>query len=396
MDNKKKRKVIISCFLSLICFILINEIETNASTSDKPDDLYSISAAIIDGESGRVLYEKNGYEKRAMASTTKIMTLIVALENGDKDSLVTVSSYAAKMPDVQLGIIEGEQYKLEDLFYSLMLESHNDVAVAIAEHVAGDVQHFAKLMNDKATELGLNSTYFITPNGLDATDDIGKHETTAVDLARIMKYCVMDSTMKDEFIKICQERSYSFSDYSNNRNFTVYNKNAFLDMMDGVIAGKTGFTGDAGYCYVCALTNNNRTYIVALLGCGWPGNKKYKWHDAKELFTYGIDNYVKQNIINEKYHIPDIKIIDGIEGDLISPYIKANEDLLLADEDIVKIDVIVPKEIIAPVNEGDIIGRIDIYVNGEVYKSDNVYSDRTIKKVSYKYYLNMVLNRFCL
>ena len=159
---------------------------TETAAQETPSELrqlYAQSAVLMDADSGRILFEKNGYEQRPMASTTKIMTLIVTLENANLDEVVTVSDYAASMPDVQLGIRAGEQFRLEDLLYSLMLESHNDSAVAVAEHVGGSVEGFAALMNAKARDIGCYDTYFITPNGLDAEDENGVHSTTAADLA---------------------------------------------------------------------------------------------------------------------------------------------------------------------------------------------------------------------
>ncbi len=358
--------------------------------------LYSLSCAMIDGSSGRVLYEKNGYEERAMASTTKIMTLILALEYSNMDELVTVSSYAAKMPDVQLGIREGEQYKLEDLIYSMMLESHNDSAVAIAEHVGVSVEKFADMMNKKACEIGLSSTYFITANGLDASNKGGKHSTTAVELALIMKYCVMESPQKDMFIKVCQTRDYSFSDYEGKRSFSVHNHNRFLDMMDGVIAGKTGFTADAGYCYVAAVEKDGKTYIISLLGCGWPNNKNYKWHDAKTLLTYGFDNYKFKTILDENWCTECIPVSQGIEKDEITLYINENISMLLSDEDKIEIRPKLPSCVAAPVKKGDIIGSLDIYINDEHYKSINVYSADRISRVTLGYYFRVVASDFLL
>ena len=244
------KKLIIFFIVVLLAF---HPVECQAMEELKENELYALSAALIDGSNGRLLYGKNQDEVRAMASTTKIMTLILALEYGNLDDIITVSSYAAKMPDVQLGIKSGEQYKLEDLLYSMMLESHNDVAVAIAEHIGGDLDSFINLMNKKAAELGLSNTYFLTPNGLDEENENGKHSSTAYEMCLLMKYCVMDSPVKDEFISICQTRQYSFSDYDNNRNFTVNNKNAFLDMMDNVIAGKNRFYCRCGIllCLCC-------------------------------------------------------------------------------------------------------------------------------------------------
>ena len=135
----------------------------------RDNSLYAKSAVLMDAESGRVLYGKNEAEQMAMASTTKIMTLLIALEQGDLEQIITVSDYAQSMPDVQLNMKAGEQYVLKDLLYSLMLESHNDSAVAIAEGVAGSIEQFAGRMNKKAKEIGCKNTCFITPNGLDSS-----------------------------------------------------------------------------------------------------------------------------------------------------------------------------------------------------------------------------------
>lgn len=241
-------------------------------TSVEAERLYSLSAVLMDGDSGRVLYEKDGEAARANASTTKVLTCIVALESSPGDDYVQVSKNAASQPEVKLGIQPGEQYYLEDLLYSLMLKSHNDTAVAIAEHCGGSVEGFARMLNRKAKQIGCTDTYFITPNGLDATDSTGTHHTTARDLALIMRYAIRNKT----FLHIAQTRDYTFSELTGKRSFSVHNANALLDMMDGVLAGKTGYTSQAGYCYVCAWEKDGKTFIVSLLGCGWPNHKTYK------------------------------------------------------------------------------------------------------------------------
>ena len=172
------------------------------------NDLFAKSAILIDGDSNRVLYEKNAHERMANASTTKIMTCIVALENGKLADIAEFSEYATKMPKVKLGASKGSKYKIEDLLYSLMLESHNDTAVAIAEHIGGSVEGYAKMMNEKAKSLGLSDTNFVTPNGLDAEN----HYTTAYDLAIISSYAIKNK----EFLKIINTKSYSFSDLDGN------------------------------------------------------------------------------------------------------------------------------------------------------------------------------------
>ena len=230
----------------LVMIVVICGCPISSLATEEPK-LYAKAAVLMDGDTGRVLYGKAPDEVLPMASTTKIMTLILALEYGNPDDVLTVSSYAAKMPDVKLGLRAGENYRLSDLLYSMMLESHNDSACAVAERVGGSVQEFATMMNQKAAEIGLTSTYFITPNGLDAEDAGGVHHTTARELAQLMRYCVTQSEQKEAFQAICQTRQYTFTSCDGTRQFTVYNKNALLDQMDGVLAGKTGFTGNAGY-----------------------------------------------------------------------------------------------------------------------------------------------------
>ena len=213
-----------------------------------PPSVSAESAVLID-ESGQILYEKNANAKGYPASTTKIMTCILALENGQEQTVATASAKAAAAPKVHLGVRKGEQFLLGDLLYSLMLESHNDAAVMIAETIGGSVEEFASLMNEKAAAIGCTDTHFVTPNGLDASDAGGDHHTTAADLARIMRYCVWISPKAAQFLSVTQTRSYTFWDLEKKNMFNCYNHNALLDQMDGAVSGKTGFTAKAGYCY---------------------------------------------------------------------------------------------------------------------------------------------------
>ena len=297
------------------------------------NELYARSAVLMDAGSGRVLFAKNADTPLPMASTTKIMTCIVTLEHADLNETAEVSAYAAKMPEVKLHMAQGEHYRLKDLLYSLMLESHNDSAVVIAEHTAGSVEQFAQLMNEKAASIGCRDTYFITPNGLDASEDITKpdgtsvtkvHSATAADLAAILSYCITKSPKKEEFLKITRTSTHTFHNmeqaadgtYTQGaRSFTCVNHNAFLHMMDGALTGKTGFTGNAGYCYTGALKSQGRTFVIALLACGWPNNKTYKWKDARKLFQYGISNYKQADITNYDYVPRPVPVENGAGKD---------------------------------------------------------------------------------
>ncbi len=366
--------------LFLVIFLILSDCgKAYASDPPKENELFAKSAVLMDADSGRILYAKNGEEALANASTTKILTCILALENGDLNSSVTVTSYAASRPKVRLGMREGQQFCLMDLLYGLMLESFNDCAVAIAEHIAGTVEGFAAMMNHKAQEIGCKDSYFITPNGLDAQDSNGFHHTTAADLALIMRYCIKQSPKANEFIALTQTSQHSFTDLDGKKNYSCVNHNAFLQMMEGALSGKTGFTGNAGYCYVGALTRDGRTYIVALLACGWPNNKTYKWADTKKLMNYGIENYVKKSLadceIDESFLKP-IAVENG-QGEYIGETVyltpalqqsQGTEEILAAAWEEITVQYEIADHLTAPVEKGSRIGKITYYLGDEVLK----------------------------
>lgn len=380
----KKRKIYTGILLALLMS------GTPVRAQEEPEGLYARSAVLMDADTGRVLFEKNGDEALPMASTTKIMTLLVTLENADLEGTVTISSYAASMPDVQLNIREGERYRLKDLCYSLMLESHNDSAVAIAEHVGGSVEGFASMMNQKARDLGCYHTYFITPNGLDAQDEYGVHSTTARDLARIMRFCMENET----FLSITREPFWSFTDLDGTRSFTVNNKNAFLNMMEGALTGKTGFTNDAGYCYVGALEREGKRLIVALLACGWPNNRTWKWSDTRTLMTYGLENYHLETVGDEILQMEPAMVEDGQEGTVALTADIRTEQLLMKEGESFRMEVDRPESLGAPVEEGEIVGSVAYYLNGEIMDLFPVRTAGTVGKVDFWWCLEQVLDRW--
>lgn len=385
-------------------------------TTIKESELYARSAVLMDADSGRILYEKEGQTSLPMASTTKIMTCILALENGAPEDEVEVSDYAASMPDVQLHIRKGEHYALRDLLHSLMLESHNDSAVAIAEHIGGSVEGFAEMMNRKAKEIGCENTYFITPNGLDAEKEIETadggtqkvmHSTTAADLARIMSYCIKKSPKKSDFLDITRTASYSFANLEGNRSFSCSNHNAFLTMMDGALSGKTGFTGKAGYCYVGALERDDRTFIVALLACGWPNNKTYKWSDTKKLMKYGLKNFQKRDISKEALSedwLKDIPVSDAKTKHLydtasLKVYIKDVTEppvLLMKEDEKIEVNAQVENHLTAPVSTGQVVGKIRYTLNGEILWEREICIRQGIEKRDYLWYFKTIAANFAL
>ena len=386
-------------------------LQEEAVKSDMPKELqlYAQAAVLMDADSGRVLYGKNEDEILPMASTTKIMTCIIALEYGNPEDIVQVSSYAAGMPKVKLGIQEGEQYYLKDLLYSLMLESHNDAAVAIAETVAGSVEKFSVMMNQKARDIGCFDTYFITPNGLDAVSKDGSkmHSTTARDLAKIMAYCVTDSERKEQFLAITETREYSFGDVSGKRSFHCSNHNNFLDMMDEAISGKTGFTNKAGYCYVGAIESEGRVYTAALLACGWPNNKSYKWSDMRKLAGYGMEYYTYRDIYEEQT-FERIPVAGGIAGESATPYEQAYTEAalassvqetlpyLLCDADRIEVKKSMDTRLEAPIKVGEKIGQVSYYLNGELIREDPILTTKEVKIQNYPWVFAYILHKYLL
>lgn len=385
MKKRKKWKPYLMCILTVL---LMMEISIRVQAEGTPENLYARSAVLMDADTGRILFGKNDNEVMPMASTTKIMTLLVTLEHADLDEIVEVSARAASMPDVQLHIREGERYRLQDLCYSLMLESHNDSAVAIAEHVGGTVEGFAAMMNQKAKHLGCYHTYFITPNGLDAEDEHGKHSTTAKDLARIMRCCIKNET----FLSITREPSWTFTDMDGNRSFTVQNKNAFLQMMEGALTGKTGFTNEAGYCYVGALERGEKRLITVVLACGWPNHKTWKWMDTKALMNYGLEDYHKETVGSDRMALEPLSVMDGQKEKVEILTDAALEDFLLKEDDEFTMEVLVPDVLKAPVQAGELVGSVAYYINGQIVDLFPVYTASEVKKIDLEWRLRQVID----
>lgn len=406
MNKVRLWQSLILCILVLFSAFLPVSAENGGeqTSEDMPKELYARSAVLMDADSGRVLFGKEENVVRPMASTTKIMTCILALENMKEGQIVTASKNAASQPKVRLGMQEGETFYLKDLLYSLMLESHNDSAVAIAEGIAGSVKVFADLMNQKAKKIGCEHTYFVTPNGLDAEDEGGTHSTTAADLARIMRYCIMESSCKEEFLAVTSTRNYQFQNLEESRLFSCSNHNAFLDMMDGALTGKTGFTGNAGYCYVGALKRDDRTFIVALLACGWPGNKSYKWSDTRKLMEYGIECYQYQDVW-VKTELPNLSVSGGVSTE--DPYeeevqvsLKYQEEVdtfkvLLGKTEKVTVKEEIAKTLNAPVKKGRVVGNVKYFLGDQELASFPVVTKEEVRERTFCWCLAFAAQRFC-
>ena len=260
-------------------------------------------------------------------------------------------------------------------------------------------------MNTKAEEIGCKDSYFITPNGLDAKNDNGFHHTTAEDLGRIMRYCAWESDKSGEFREITQTANYSFCDLDG-KNYQCTNHNAFLNLMNGVVSGKTGFTGNAGYCYVAALELDGKKLCIALLACGWPNNKTYKWSDAKKLFQYGLDHYEKKNIIS----IPELDSVvvkNGFEPSaslekwgtdiefIPQAEIEKKEAwYLVSEEDQIRTDVELMPEMTLPVKRNTQIGKVRILINDQVMEEYALIAGKTVEPWTFAELFHSIMMKF--
>lgn len=347
-----------------------------SATASTPSalSLHATYACVMDADSGRVLYQKKANTKAAMASTTKIMTALLALESGKLEDTVTVSSYAASMPKVHLGMKAEEQYLLSDLLYSLMLESHNDTAVAIAEHLGGSVEGFATMMNEKAKSLGMTSTHFVTPNGLDSEG----HQSTATDMCKLASYAVKNS----DFLPLVQTKSCSISTIDGKRSFSLYNRDAFLSYYEGALGIKTGFTGDAGYCFVGAAKRGDITLVSCVLASGWPPDKSFKWTDTSKLMDYGFEHYTVTTLPLQDLSTVRIPVKDGKKS-YVSCQTPTPYKTLLSRFDTITVTYDLPEKLYAPVRKNQSFGTISYYINGELFAKDNLFPSESIEKIDF-------------
>ncbi|WP_167954745.1 D-alanyl-D-alanine carboxypeptidase family protein [Anaerosporobacter faecicola] len=342
------------------------------------------AACLMDASNMRILYGKEADQEMPMASTTKIMTLIVTLENANLDDVVKVSKNAAKQPDVQLNMQTGDEYKLGDLLYSLMLESHNDTAVAIAEHVGGTVEGFAQMMNKKAQELGCTHTNFVTPNGLDSMTE--EHYTTARELGKIASYAIQNQ----QFREIVNTPNWTFKELTKGTSYSVSNKDRFLYIYDGAIGIKTGFTNKAGYCFVGAVEKGEKTLVSVVLASGWPPNKNYKWKDTTSLMDYGMNNYQLEEIFDDTKLYEPVYVKRGKES-YVDLYCEGTLQLLKSKSEEVKVIYEIEKEVKAPVVANQEVGVAKYYLEDEYLASFPIRTTYGVEAIDLNFTWNQIL-----
>ncbi len=325
------------------------------------------SAYVFDAITGRVFYQKNATDQRAMASTTKIATAITVIDNcKDLDEVVKIDRRAVGIEGTSIYLREGEELSVRDLLYGLMLRSGNDAATALAIHCAGSVEEFANLMNKTAQKAGADSTNFVNPHGLDNP----QHYTTARDLAKITAYALNN----DEFRQIVSTKNIKIAGVDGAYRYLT-NKNRLLNSLDGCIGVKTGYTSKAGRCLVSAAERDGLRVVCVVLNCG------PMFEESANIINAVFDKYHCYEILTPYSFVTKIPLLNG-EVPSIEVYIKNGLKLTLTEEEYSRINIEydLPDSLTAPVSYQKEVGTVQVYFDkhlifeGKIYTIDEVDS----------------------
>lgn len=353
------KRFICSIVSVVIGIISVNQLQVGAL------EVSAKACIMIEAVTGNVIYEKNSHDRLPMASTTKIMTTILSLESGDLDTQFTVDSNAIKVEGSSMGLLEGDIVTKRALCYGMMLPSGNDSANATAIKLGGSFENFAKMMNDKAIQIGMNDTLFVTPSGLDE----GGHCSTAYDMALLTRYALKNP----DFREICGTYTAQVNFGNPPYDRWLKNSNKLLNMYDGVIGVKTGFTDDAGRCLVSACERDGVTLIVVTL------NAPNDWNDHMSLYDYGFSQVSMQSPTNENFEVNLV----GASKDTLS--LERSAEVLLpnvvgcsADY---KTKVYLNEFEYAPISKGETLGRVEYLLDGEVVSTCSLISSEEVLEV---------------
>lgn len=363
------------------------------ASEEKPLNINARSCIVLDRTSKKVLFGKNEYNKVKMASTTKIMTATIIIENCDLEKNVTVSKKATRTGGSRLGLKENDKITIKDLLYGLLLVSGNDAAVCLAESCSGSVLEFANLMNKKASDLGLINTHFETPHGLDSDN----HYTTAYELALLTDYALNNST----FSEIVGTKNYTIN--INGKPKTLNNTNELLGNVNGVYGVKTGFTNGANRCLVTSCKRDNIDIICVVLGCD---TKNFRSSDSKKLIEYSFSNFEYVNIKDILNKDLDKWKLENNNYFYIEKGISSSLDIKLSNIDTpvvplkkeeissIKTEFNINKNLSAPITLNTKIGSFRIYTDSRTILEGDILSNQDIKKKNTFYYFNNFLKNY--
>lgn len=355
------------------------------------DDLvkYAKSAILIEPSTNTIIYENNSREQLAPASMTKMMTMLLimeAYENGQfkMDDMVPISSNASNMGGSQLFLQENTEIKAEELIKGIAIASGNDAAVAMAEFIAGSVDEFVNMMNEKVMKLGLNDTHFVNVHGLDAEN----HYSSSYDMAQIARELVKHKKILD-YTSLYEEYLIK----PDGSKIWLVNTNKLVRFYNGVDGLKTGFTSAAKYCLTATANKNNVRFISVVMGVDTSENRSY---DTTNLLNYGFNTYKINNILKKREIVGTIKVKNGVKDKINLVTSEDINDLLKKNETKEYKYNIIKHKIIAPIKSGDILGSLEVVDNeGNIIKKIDLISDENVKKHNFgslfKLYLKMMI-----
>lgn len=367
--------------IALLACLLI----TGTALAKAPPEIKADGAILMDAKTGQVLFERNAYKHLAPASTTKIMTAILAIESGKLDEKTTISKNAASTPGSTMHLAEGQIISLRELLTGLMLRSGNDGAIAIAEFIAGSVDAFVDRMNQKANELGAYNTYFRNPHGLSAPG----HHSTAFDLAWLTRYAMNNPT----FAEIVNTR-HTRIDFQDSRGKeqerSLKNTNKLLWMLEEADGVKTGTTSEAGPCLVSSATKNNQRLIAVTL------HDTSRWEDSQKLLEWGFDNFSLFEYANAGSILGSVRVEGGLQENLNAAL--STDAVMVAEgnaADKVGVQLDLPNTIKAPVYQGQKIGEVNFRIGDQIVKSFDLVAERSVEeKTIVRMFLNQITGLF--
>ncbi len=333
-------------------------------------DVSAKGTVLLEAESGDIVYGKNEHARLPMASTTKIMTALVVLENAELDDVVTIEPCMVGIEGSSIYLREGEHLTVEELLYALLLESANDASVALAIHVSGDIDSFADLMNEKAKELGLTSTHFTNPHGLDDEE----HFTTPYELGIIATYAMKNET----FAKIVSTKSTVIPLNNGEGSRVLVNHNRLLRSYNGAIGIKTGFTKRCGRCLVSSASRDGVTLICVTL------NAPNDWQDHKALLDYGFTQYESISLATPGCYTIELNSIGGEKSTFIAENNEGLKVTLKRQKHSISAVLEANRLISAPIKEGDLVGQINFYDYDTLIGQVPLYAKENVKKLNYK------------
>lgn len=350
-----------------------------------PPAISAGSAILMDAKTGQILYDKQARNRGAPASTTKILTAIIAIESGHLEDEVKVSAKAAGTPGSSMHLYTGQMISMRELLAGLMLRSGNDAAVAIAEHLAGSVESFADLMNQKARLLGAFDSHFRNPNGLSAAG----HYTTAFDLAWITRYALLNPVFAE--LVSTKETAIEWLDRSGReQDRNLRNTNKLLWMFEEADGVKTGTTGEAGPCLVSSATRGNQKLIAVVL------HDHSRWFDSMTLLKYGFDAFDLYQYAEEGDILSALPVEQGLK-DCVDAAVASSAALAVRTDDYtaVTVELDLPEQIKAPVYRGQKIGEIVFYIRDKAVKTVDVVAlqdieERTVTRTFFNHLLQTI------